>query len=875
MGTRPSAPFDYNGPYHAFKRAVRSRAARGRSVFIRFEEGDENRSYNRDEKRRRRKRRGNDSRSNRLANRQRRAQSLRDKKAARSFDDQFRQFDRGSKKFRKKATPSVNDLISHVNREHHRSTTKGNKRRELRVNALKLAAIDQEARAAVCEEVELIRKSGQYGHVDKTKPDNTVRVLFENFNSLGVFSTGCARRKKIRRLKKLLKEYDVDLFAGCKTQCDWRFAEDHERFENLFGQGQDRKSVVGFNKTEAKITRRQHGGTAMMALGRLSSQVLDSDSDTTGLGRWCWMRVGGGGKETVVCMCYQPCDPGEDTAGQTSWDQQSRYFEARGDGRSPRDIFFEDLVEQLVAWKEDGLEIILLGDFNKDVYEDRLAKHLAEDDLRMKEQCLAVNGERLPATFNRGTRPLDAAFATAGINCISATIFQKHGGVGDHRCFVLDFHSESVVGDVFPRVVPAAGRKLTEQESHRAAYRKCLNQLCDRHQMFRKLLDIRRDSDQLSDSQWLLRMNKWDRELEQFMRSAENNCRKFKQCHIEWSPEVGSWMRRRWLLAQVRKYLDGKIRDPRNLFRDCRKYNVKDPRFISRDELNAEYYVTNREIERLAKLAPKLRRQHLKDLIRKAKQQGDVDRAATILRILHREASRKRWRRVNRSTKPPRARSVLSVKVPIDDSSASPTNPPTDPPPPAPGAENNIDESPSSRFPLGVIDEEEGVEEFKTKEGVFFACSRNLSERFRLAFTASCYHGQLFDDIGFIGDTECAKQLLEGTYVFPPETDNATRLLFEEVARVYAEMGPDELATYVTVEDYQYYWKRANERISSSYSGLHFGHYKAAAFDDDLSALHAAKLSECAKRGLPLPRWSQGVTVLLEKIMGNTFVHRL
>ena len=84
----------------------------------------------------------------------------------------------------------------------------------------------------------------------------------------------------------------------------------------------------------------------------------------------------------------------------------------------------------------------------------------------MKELCLAVNGEHLPSTFNRGTRLLDAAFATAGINCTSATIFQKNRGVGDHRCFVLDFHSASMIGDVFPQVVPAAGRKLTEEERH-------------------------------------------------------------------------------------------------------------------------------------------------------------------------------------------------------------------------------------------------------------------------------------------------------------------------------------------------------------------------------------------------------------------------
>ena len=60
-----------------------------------------------------------------------------------------------------------------------------------------------------------------------------------------------------------------------------------------------------------------------------------------------------------------------------------------------------------------------------------------------------------------------------------------------------------------------------------------------------------------------------------------------------------------------------------------------------------------------------------------------------------------------------------------------------------------------------------------------------------------------------------------------------------------------------------------------SYSGLHFGHYKAASFDKNLSVLHAAKLLECAKRGLPLGQWSFGITVLLEKIMGNTYVNKL
>ena len=48
----------------------------------------------------------------------------------------------------------------------------------------------------------------------------------------------------------------------------------------------------------------------------------------------------------------------------------------------------------------------------------------------------------------------------------------------------------------------------------------------------------------------------------------------------------------------------------------------------------------------------------------------------------------------------------------------------------------------------------------------------------------------------------------------------------EYIIRVNPKMSTQEVASYVTCEDFQYYWQRANERIQSSYSGPHFGHYK-------------------------------------------------
>ena len=92
---------------------------------------------------------------------------------------------------------------------------------------------------------------------------------------------------------------------------------------------------------------------------------------------------------------------------------------------------------------------------------------------------------------------------------------------------------------------------------------------------------------------------------------------------------------------------------------------------------------------------------------------------------------------------------------------------------------------------------------------------------------------------------------------------------------MYLSISREEVSIFVTADDYQYFWKRVKERTSSSYSRLHFGHYIAAADSKILSELHAAKISEVARRGVPLARWGIGVTVLLEKIAGVTFVNKL
>jgi hypothetical protein len=172
-----------------------------------------------------------------------------------------------------------------------------------------------------------------------------------------------------------------------------------------------------------------------------------------------------------------------------------------------------------------------------------MASALSGKFLRMKEVCHWTTGFPLPPTHNRGTLPINAVFGTTGLMVTSVALLPSQAGVGDHRVFLIDVSSDSIMGDVFPRVIPAAGHLLNcESDKIKSNYIKVLTQLSNRYLIFKKLLFLDQESNRISPSMVQLKMNRIDLELEQFMKSSEQNCHKYKMRHIKWSPYAGVWL---------------------------------------------------------------------------------------------------------------------------------------------------------------------------------------------------------------------------------------------------------------------------------------------------------------------------------------------
>lgn len=106
----------------------------------------------------------------------------------------------------------------------------------------------------------------------------------------------------------------------------------------------------------------------------------------------------------------------------------------------------------------------------------------------------------------------------------------------------------------------------------------------------------------------------------------------------------------------------------------------------------------------------------------------------------------------------------------------------------------------------------------------------------------------LHSELGYLGTTEVACQILAGTYALPPGVDTIT-CKFLSALQATAPLDPsNQISCKITCHDFQQHWHKAREQTSLSLSGLHYSHYKAAAGSDFLCKIHAL-MTELAMTG--------------------------
>jgi hypothetical protein len=214
--------------------------------------------------------------------------------------------------------------------------------------------------------------------------------------------------------------------------------------------------------------------------------------------------------------------------------------------------------------------LIVCLDANEDIYKKSLGKSLTNiDGLAMKEVVGEFTGTPVGATFFRGSKPINGVWATLDITVCNTSIMPSGYGIKDHRLFVIDFASSNIIKNTAPKVVQAVSRQLNTKIPRAAAeYARILEEKIIQHRLIERVGKAHTKS--RSKRSITRRLNKLDKELGQYMRYAEKNCRKIKSGHIPFSPESSLWIRWTQVYRSLLKFHAGRIQNQGNLKRSAR-----------------------------------------------------------------------------------------------------------------------------------------------------------------------------------------------------------------------------------------------------------------------------------------------------------------
>jgi hypothetical protein len=231
------------------------------------------------------------------------------------------------------------------------------------------------------------------------------------------------------------------------------------------------------------------------------------------------------------------------------------------------------------------------------------------------------------------------------------------------------------------------------------------------------------------------------------------------------------------------------------------------------------------------------RTKHLNERMRLAEGRGDEKAMEKIATIIQQKKQCSFWRRLNYVTGKKSTQSATSTQVPT---------------------------------PSGL------VTELSTQEPVEDAIfSKVHGTRYTLAKEAPVCSAKLFHDFGYLTNTPAPKAVLDETYFPPPNTDTATKELFNKIATIRKKIPKDFVSYVITPAHWKRYWAIVNKETSLSESGLHFGHYKVGCRSNIIAHYHAAWVTVILAHAIQLERWPRELSVMLKKMLGVTLVTKL
>jgi hypothetical protein len=417
-------------------------------------------------------------------------------------------------------------------------------------------------------------------------------------------------------------------------------------------------------------------------------------------------------------------------------------------------------------------------------------KRLQDRDEEFSHKCW---GLKAPYTHPAGKSPIDGAYKSSEIEIVNLSMRTFTDSPEDHRSLCFDISTRSLLGNFKHKICrPVSRRLVTSQQSSVKRYNEIVCEQFDIHCIVERMEAVDKMTRYCGypSPGWLRAMIiKLYKQMTKIRVHAKKNCRKILRPESNYSPTIQMWYNHIHVYLQLIRMKEGNAKNIGNILRFAPQQHIEHPDQLTMEELKDGLQLARIQKADLRQQAKGLWKVHVRYCLIEAQTKRQHKRVAEIKQRINREESKRMWYLIKRTVKDPHSPSVLKVQR--------------------------------------VIEGE--VYEFNEQEEVEHAIQRECKIRFSLAHSAPNMNTLLGERLRYLSDETLARSIIMGTYNIPAEMDPATKLILEEIGKLGTKLVNGERNKIIIMpEDFKHFWQKVNKFTSSSMSGVHYGHYKAA-----------------------------------------------
>ena len=669
-----------------------------------------------------------------------------------------------------------------------------------------------------------------FGDFPGTVQEGQVRIGFANIYGI----PAGADHPKNTTLRESINYLGASIIGLAETNLYWKRLSGKDRWEERRrGWWENDKHIISHNNLEVPQFKHQPGGTMNIIRGEPTFRVISQGIDTSKMGRWCWTLLSGKrGVTTRIITAYRPCTS---KGLKSTYRQQKRILDAKKINICPRLQMLDDLGNEIQKWMEEGDQIILLIDLNEEVTSSPAARKLIS--LGLQECITNRHSEDMPPpTCIKGSKPIDGIFLSPTLHITKGGYLPFNHFPTDHRALWIDLDMDNLCGNTMAPILHPQARRLkcndpTTQNKWIKLYTSYLEERNAIGRAYTLQMTLQKSLPHPQDEEYeKIRVTRMEaREY------ADKKCRKLRMGGVPYSLELAAArsMIALWK-AIVSWKLGGKANmkhiqrlENKNNSQGCRDTTLREAK-MKRSEAFSHYWEIKKEAQEL----------RLTFLEKKAKDlaiANDLETDNVYKQLITREAQRSTARKIKYVLRRTHGGGVTKVSL---------------------------------------LNARGQWEETTDKLEIETGCANENAHKYRQTENTPCMMGQLAEDLGFLGNTTAADDILEGRYRPPPGTNQYTaeflhHLQYDDKAR---ENPPLEI---ITTEDYTSGWKKKKERTSAGKSGWTFSHSKTCALNKATADFEATMAHIPYVTGYAPKEWKVGVNIMIYKKVNMDRVDKL